>query len=175
MARRVKASTGEPKRARQMPAEEQYALRLYVAGMTPKSTRAVENIRRICEHYLAGRYDLEVIDIFQQPRLAEGDQIVAAPTLVKKLPIPLRRLIGDLSNEEKVLIGLDLKRIPSEKPPQEANGSAPQSGARKKVQAAQPPGGETRKFEARDGRPLGRHDRPIPCVATSARRVCAAA
>ena len=88
---------------------EQYVLRLYVTGMTPRSTRAVENVRAICEQHLQGRYDLEVIDIYQQPTLAKGEQIIAAPTLIKKLPLPLRRVIGDLSSTEKVLLGLDLR------------------------------------------------------------------
>jgi len=87
----------------------QYVLRLYVAGTTPRSTRAVANIKKICEEHLKGRYDLQVIDIYQQPVLAEGEQIVAVPTLVKMLPGPLRRIIGDLSDRERVLIGLDLR------------------------------------------------------------------
>jgi len=95
--------------ARQPPADR-YVLRLYVTGMTPRSTRAVENLRKICEEHLQGRYDLEVIDIYQQPALAKGEQIIAAPTLIKKLPLPLRRVIGDLSNMERVLLGLDLRR-----------------------------------------------------------------
>jgi circadian clock protein KaiB len=86
-----------------------YVLRLYVTGMTPRSTRAVENVRAICEEHLAGRYDLEVIDIYQQPALAMREQIVAAPTLIKKLPLPLRRIIGDLSGNERVLLGLDIR------------------------------------------------------------------
>jgi len=89
--------------------QAKYVLRLYVSGSTPKSALAVENIKRVCEQYLKGRYDLEVIDIYQQARLARDEQIVAAPTLIKRLPLPLRRLIGDLSNENKVLFGLDLK------------------------------------------------------------------
>jgi circadian clock protein KaiB len=88
---------------------EKYVLRLYVTGMTPRSTRAIENIRAICEEHLNGRYDLEVVDIYQQPALAIKEQIVAAPTLIKKLPAPLRRIIGDLSNRDHVLIGLDLR------------------------------------------------------------------
>lgn len=91
-------------------AAEKYMLRLYITGMTPNSKRAVENIKEICEQYLKGRYELEVIDIFQQPMLAEGEQIIAAPTLIKQLPHPLRRLIGDMSNTEKVLLGLDLRK-----------------------------------------------------------------
>lgn len=90
-------------------ADEYYVLRLYVAGQTPKSLQAIKNIKRICTEHLSERYNLEVIDLYQQPQLAEGDQIVAVPTLIKKLPEPLSRLIGDLSNIEKVLVGLDLK------------------------------------------------------------------
>jgi circadian clock protein KaiB len=86
-----------------------YILRLYITGMTPNSKRAVENVKKICEEHLKGRYELEVIDIYQQPALAQEEQIVAAPTLIKKLPGPLRRLIGDMSNKDKVLIGLDLR------------------------------------------------------------------
>ena len=96
-------------RAASRPVKEHYVLRLYVTGMTPRSTRAVENVRQICEQHLQGRYDLEVIDIYQQPILAKGEQILAAPTLIKKLPLPLRRVIGDLSNTERVLLGLDLR------------------------------------------------------------------
>ena len=88
---------------------ERYVLKLYVTGMTPRSMRAIENVRAICEEHLQGRYELEVVDIYQQPVLAKGEQIVAAPTLIKKLPAPLRRIIGDLSNKERVLIGLDLR------------------------------------------------------------------
>ena len=87
---------------------ERYILRLYVAGMTPRSARAVENVRVFCEKHLEGRYDLQVIDVYQQPALARSEQLLAAPTLIKKLPLPLRRLIGDMSNEDRVLVGLDL-------------------------------------------------------------------
>ena len=83
-------------------------LRLYVTGLTPRSSLAVTNLKAVCDEYLAGRYDLEVIDIYQQPVLARGEQIVAAPTLIKKLPLPIRRIIGDLSDRERVLVGLDL-------------------------------------------------------------------
>jgi circadian clock protein KaiB len=89
--------------------KRKYILRLYVTGMTEKSTQAIENIRQICEDHLKGHYDLEVIDIYQQPVLARGDQIIAAPTLIKKLPLPLRRFIGNLSDKEKILLGLELK------------------------------------------------------------------
>jgi circadian clock protein KaiB len=88
-----------------------YVLRLYVAGLTARSRTAIDNITSICEEHLQGRYDLEVIDVFQRPVLAREEQIVATPTLVKKLPSPLRRLIGDLSEKEKVLVGLDLRRL----------------------------------------------------------------
>ena len=86
-------------------------LRLYVTGTTGKSVRAIQNIRRICEEHLQGLYDLEVVDIYKNLALARGDQIIAAPTLVKRLPVPLRRLIGDMSDEQRVLAGLDLRPV----------------------------------------------------------------
>ena len=86
-----------------------YHLRLYVAGQTPKSLAALANLKRICEEHLAGRYDIEVIDLLKNPQLAAGDQILAIPTLVRRLPEPLKRIIGDLSNTEKVLVGLDIR------------------------------------------------------------------
>jgi len=92
------------------PKEEQYVLRLYVTGMTARSTEAVATIKAICEEHLQGRYNLEVIDIYQHPQLAKDEQIIAMPTLVKKLPAPLRRLIGNLSDVDRVLFGLDLRR-----------------------------------------------------------------
>ena len=92
--------------------EEHYVLRLYVTGMTPRSTEAFAAIKALCEERLQGRYELEVIDIYQHPQLAIDEQIIAVPTLVKQLPAPLRRLVGDLSNEERVLLGLDLRRKP---------------------------------------------------------------
>jgi len=88
--------------------QERYALRLYVSGATPGSTRAIENVKTLCEEHLPGRYDLEVVDIYQQPGLAEDDRILATPTLVRRLPLPLRRLVGDLSDPERVLGRLDL-------------------------------------------------------------------
>ena len=106
---KVKSATAAFEEALAKPGGPQYVLRLYVAGMTPRSTRAIASIKQICEERLKGRYDLQVIDIYQQPVLAEGDQIIAVPTLIKKLPVPLRRLIGDLSDREQVLIGLDLR------------------------------------------------------------------
>jgi circadian clock protein KaiB len=89
--------------------QEKYLLRLYVAGITPNSLRAIDNIKEICETHLQGRYELQVIDLYQQPVLAQGEQIIAAPTLIKKLPLPLRKIIGDMSNLERVLVGLDLR------------------------------------------------------------------
>ena len=96
--------------AARAPAADRYVLRLYVSGMTPRSARAVRNLQAICDEYLEGRYDLEVVDIYQQPVLTKGEQIIAAPTLIKKLPLPMRRIIGDMSNKERVLLGLDLVR-----------------------------------------------------------------
>ncbi|QBQ55074.1 circadian clock protein KaiB [Nitrosococcus wardiae] len=88
---------------------EVWDLRLYTAGQTPKSLAAIRNLRKICEEHLAGRYRIEVIDLIQHPQLARGDQILAVPTLVRKLPSPICRIIGDLSNTERVLVGLDLR------------------------------------------------------------------
>lgn len=90
--------------------KDSYVLNLYITGSTPQSLRAVANIKFICEEHLAGRYQLQVIDIFNNPGLAEGEQIIAAPTLVKLLPEPVRRLVGDMSNFDRVLVGLDLSR-----------------------------------------------------------------
>jgi circadian clock protein KaiB len=89
--------------------EQRYVLRLYVAGINRKSLAAIRSIKEICESHLHGRYDLEVIDLYQQPNLAKGEQIIAAPTLIKKLPLPLRRFIGDLADKDRILVGLDLK------------------------------------------------------------------
>jgi circadian clock protein KaiB len=89
--------------------QAKYLLRLYISGSTLKSERAVENLRRVCEEHLKGRYDLEVIDIYRQAHLARNEQIVAVPTLIKRLPVPLQRLVGDMSDLNKVLFGLDLK------------------------------------------------------------------
>jgi circadian clock protein KaiB len=86
-----------------------WQLRLYVAGQTPKSLQAFANLEKLCEEYLAGRYELEIIDLAENPSLAQGDDIVAVPTLVRRLPQPLRKIIGDLSNTERVLVGLRLK------------------------------------------------------------------
>ncbi len=89
---------------------ETYILKLYLTGMTPQSALALDNLRAICDEHLKGRYNLEVIDLYKNPSLAKGEQIIAAPTLIKKLPLPLRRIIGNMSNTDKVLVGLDLKK-----------------------------------------------------------------
>lgn len=93
------------------PGETAYVLRLFITGMMPLSMRAIENVKKICEEHLRGRYELEVIDLYQQPELAQGEQIIAVPTLIRKLPLPSRRVIGDMSKTERVLAGLDLQRI----------------------------------------------------------------
>jgi circadian clock protein KaiB len=89
----------------------EYVLRLYVSGMTPNSVKAIENIKKICAEHLEGRYQLEIIDIYQQPIFAKEGQIVAAPTLVKELPPPLRKFIGDMSQTERILLGLDIRKL----------------------------------------------------------------
>jgi len=102
-------STAAFETAAENAGSERYELRLYIAGTTPASSKSVENLRAICEEHLKGRYELMVIDVFQQPVLAKNEQIIAVPTLIKKIPAPLRRIVGDLSNEQRVLVGLDLK------------------------------------------------------------------
>ncbi len=97
--------------------EERWELRLYVAGQTSKSLTAFANLKKICEEYMPGRYQIEIIDLIENPRLARGDQILAVPTLVRKLPEPVKKIIGDLSNTERVLVGLDLRRIQPGYPP----------------------------------------------------------
>jgi circadian clock protein KaiB len=89
-----------------------YSLRLYITGQTPRSEASIRNLREVCNEYLAGRFELQVIDLYQQPELAKEAQVIAAPTLIKRLPLPLRRLVGDLSNKNDVLLGLDLKGEP---------------------------------------------------------------
>ena len=91
-----------------MEIKETWELRLYVAGQTPKSVTALKNLKKYCETHLKGQYKIEVIDLLVRPQLAEGDQIFAIPTLVRKVPVPIRKIIGDLSNEEKVLVGLNI-------------------------------------------------------------------
>jgi circadian clock protein KaiB len=88
---------------------ESYSLRLYVAGQTPKSVLAFRNLKQICEEHLKGRYEIEIVDLLENPQLARGDQILAVPTLVRRLPEPIKKIIGDLSNTERVLVGLDLR------------------------------------------------------------------
>ena len=106
--RRTKAQAGLEEAAAKRQAQR-YVLRLYIAGLTPRSMLAIQNIRKLCEEHLEGRYDLQVIDVYQHPVLAEGEQIIAAPTLIKQLPLPLRRFIGDMSNTERILVGMDLR------------------------------------------------------------------
>ena len=103
------ATAGDAQPGRAQHAEWQ--LRLYVAGATAKSMAALANLRRLCETHLAGRYEIEVIDLLVNPKLAAGDQILAVPTLVRKFPEPIRKIIGDLSNEDRVLVGLDVKAV----------------------------------------------------------------
>src|SRR5512142_2969461 len=107
MATQTKKKTSAAKpRSRQT---KEWELRLYVAGQTPKSLAAFENLKRICEEHLKGRYHIQALDLRDHPQLATGDQIIALPTLVRKLPEPVRKIIGDLSNTERVLVGLDLR------------------------------------------------------------------
>jgi circadian clock protein KaiB len=94
------------------PVQQEQILRLYIAGQTPRSTKAFANLKRICEEHLKGRYRIEVIDLIQNPQLAAGDQILAVPTLVRLLPEPVRKIIGDLSNTDRVLVGLDVRPAP---------------------------------------------------------------
>ncbi len=111
MTTKTFASNGSPRKVRPAsPAKkaDAFVLRLYVAGQTPKSLLAFSNLKKLCEEHLAGHYQIEVIDLLVDPQLARGDQILAIPTLVRKLPMPVRKIIGDLSNTERVLIGLDL-------------------------------------------------------------------
>lgn len=107
--KKTTTSEQELQKAIKKTKEEKYILRLYVAGLTPRSTKAITNVKEICEEHLQGRYELEVVDIYQQPHLAQGEQIIAAPTLIKKLPLPLRRLLGDMSDTERFLVGIDLR------------------------------------------------------------------
>ncbi len=106
-----RARPAQPKvtTATRKAASSRYMLKLYVAGRSPKSVNAIANIKTLCEAHLQGRYALEVIDLYQQPQLAQGEQIIAVPTLIRKRPPPLRRIIGDMSNTERVLVGLDIR------------------------------------------------------------------
>jgi len=110
----MKANRARPARpnvttAARKAASSHYILKLYVAGQSPKSVNAIANIKKLCEANLQGRYVLEVVDLYQQPQLAKGEQIIAIPTLIRQLPPPLRRIIGDMSNTERVLVGLDIR------------------------------------------------------------------
>ncbi len=95
--------------AARKPRSQHYVLRLYVAGMSPRSREAIRTVTAICQEYLASRYELQVVDIYQQPALTKEEQIIAAPTLIKKLPLPLRKFIGSMADRDKVLVGLDLR------------------------------------------------------------------
>ncbi len=108
---KVKSSTEEFDLTISELSKDKYILRLYITGTTSRSVLAITNLKKICEEYLEGRYELEVIDLYQKPSLAKDEQIIAAPTLIKKLPLPFRRIIGDMSNKEKVLMGLDLRKV----------------------------------------------------------------
>jgi circadian clock protein KaiB len=108
MKKATLAEVGKPVHA----VKAEWQLRLYVAGQTAKSAAALRNLERLCETHLAGRYEIEVIDLLVNPKLAAGDQILAVPTLVRKFPEPIRKIIGDLSDEERVLVGLDVKPVP---------------------------------------------------------------
>ena len=105
----AKSNTGTKSASRTRGHKKGYELRLYVAGQTPKSIAAFANLKKICDEHLAGQYQIEVIDLLKEPQLASGDQIVAIPTLVRKLPAPIRKIIGDLSDTERVLVGLNLR------------------------------------------------------------------
>jgi len=106
-----KTKTKANRKSKSNKVEERWQLRLYVAGQTPKSIAAFANLKKICEEHLEGKYQIEVIDLLLSPQLAKGDQILAIPTLVRKLPEPVMKIIGDLSNTERVLVGLDIKPL----------------------------------------------------------------
>jgi circadian clock protein KaiB len=108
-ARKVQDVTAEFEKALRKARDGKYLLRLYVTGTTPRSMEAIRHVKNICETHLKGRYTLEVVDIYQQPVLTKGEQIIAAPTLIKRLPLPLRRMIGSMASEERILLGLDLR------------------------------------------------------------------
>jgi circadian clock protein KaiB len=108
-ARQARPATPQGRSAGRKAASELNILKLYVAGQSPKSVNAIANIKKLCELNLKGRYVLEVIDLYQQPQLAQDEQIIAVPTLIRRLPSPLRRIIGDMSNTERVLVGLDIR------------------------------------------------------------------
>jgi circadian clock protein KaiB len=103
-----KKSASAPRKTRGR-ARKMYSLRLYITGQTPRSAASIRNLREVCDEFLEGRFELQIIDLYERPELAKEAQVVAAPTLIKKLPLPLRRLVGDLSDKKEVLLGLDLK------------------------------------------------------------------
>jgi circadian clock protein KaiB len=105
--KKKRSAARRPKKSRKA-AGARYILRLYITGQTPRSLQSVENLRALCDKYLPGQFDLEIIDIYQQPAMAKEGQIIAAPTLIKSMPLPLRRLVGDFSDKERVILGLDL-------------------------------------------------------------------
>jgi circadian clock protein KaiB len=105
------AAPAKDKKVKTNTTEEIWNLRLYVAGQTPKSITAFANLKKICEEHLAGKYRIEVIDLLENPKLAKGDQIIAIPTLVRRLPEPIKKIIGDLANTERVLVGLDIRSV----------------------------------------------------------------
>ncbi len=109
--KKIKSSTEKFDMTTSAQGKDRYILRLYITGTTKRSISALTNLKKICDEYLEGRYELEVIDLYKKPNLAKGDQIIAAPTLLKKLPLPFRRIIGDMSNKEKVILGLDLREV----------------------------------------------------------------
>ncbi len=108
---KIESATGEFDQTIADKSPDKYMLSLYITGATSRSVLAISNLKMICEEYLEGKYELEVIDLYKNPLLAKEEQIIAAPTLIKKLPLPFRRIIGDMSNEEKVLMGLDLRKL----------------------------------------------------------------
>jgi circadian clock protein KaiB len=103
-----KRSTAKRQKKAAKPGRARYKLRLYITGQTPRSLQSVENLRALCDRYLPNQFDLEIVDIYQQPAMAKEGQIIAAPTLIKSMPLPLRRLVGDFSDRERVILGLDL-------------------------------------------------------------------
>lgn len=108
-AKQKKRTPARPRKKSRKSAGSRYILRLYVTGQTPRSLQSVENLRALCDKYLPGQFDLEIIDIYQQPAMAKEGQIIAAPTLIKSMPLPLRRLVGDFSDKERVILALDLR------------------------------------------------------------------
>ncbi len=112
------SSNGSPEKVLRRRETEKYVLRLYVAGATRRSLAAITNIKNICEEHLKDHCDLEIVDIYQQPSLAKGEQIIAVPTLIKKVPFPLRKFIGDMADKDKILVGLDLRPKPKRTPKQ---------------------------------------------------------